>query len=78
MHGLNYLRARGHLLSVYWRYKTLATLIACHSSSEVHAGLRAALQGFMVTVSVISILACSRTWVNIDVVSRVQSYCQPS
>ena len=46
MHGLNYLRAHGHLLSVYWRYKTIATLTLCHSPFAVHAGLRAALQGF--------------------------------
>ena len=46
MHGLKYWRARGHLLAMYWRYKTIATLTLCHSPSAVHAGLRAALQGF--------------------------------
>ena len=40
------LRARGHLLSVYWRYKTNATLTLCYSSSAVHASLRATLQDF--------------------------------
>ena len=68
-HGLKYMRACGHLLSMYWRYITLATLITCHFPSKVHAGLRAALQGFMVAVSVPPVLACSNAWVNIIVVS---------
>ena len=46
MHSLKYLRARGHLLSMYWRYKTNATLTLCYSSSAVHAGLQAALEDF--------------------------------
>ena len=46
MHGLNYLMARGHFLSMYWRYIILTTLTPCHSPSPVHVGLWAALQGF--------------------------------
>ena len=46
MHGLKYWWARGHLLAVYWIYKTIATLTLCHSPSAVHAGLRTTLQGF--------------------------------
>ena len=46
MHGLKYWMARGHLLAMYWRYKTIVTLTLCHSPSVVHAGLQATLQGF--------------------------------
>ena len=59
MHGLIYLRARGHLLSMYWRYITLTTLTLYHSPSAVHAGLQAALQGLMVAMSVLHVLSCS-------------------
>ena len=58
--------------------KFLQPYSLCHSSSEVHAGLWVALQGFMVAMSVLHVLACSKTWVNVAVVSWVQSYCQPS
>ena len=63
LHGWKYLRARGHLLSMRWQYKTLTTLITCHSFSKFHTGLRTALQGFMAAMSVLPILACSTTWV---------------
>ena len=46
MHGLIFLRATGHLLSLYWRYTILTTLIPFHSPSAVCTSLRAALQGF--------------------------------
>ena len=63
MHGLKYWRARGHLLAVYWRYKTIATLTLCHSPFAVHAGLRAALQGFHGSRECPSYSSLFHTWV---------------
>ena len=74
MHGLKYWRARGHLLSMYWRYKTIATLTLCHSPSAVHAGLRAALQDFHGSPELLPNPVCSESWVNV-VVAFDARYC---
>ena len=39
MHGLIFLRERGHILAMYWRYIIDANLTLCYSSSIVYAGL---------------------------------------
>ena len=76
MHGLIYWRARGHLLFVNWRYKTIATLILFHSPSAIRAGLRAALQGFHGGREFLPVPVCSESWVNVGVVFGAQSCCQ--
>ena len=60
MHGFDFLVARGHLLAKHWSYKILVTLNALSFPSNVHAGLRAVLQGLMVAMSVLSPLSCSK------------------
>ena len=76
MHGLIFLRARGHLMSVYSRYITLTTLTPCYSPSAVHVGLRDALQGFHGGRGFLTVLVCSESWVNIVVVFDAQYCCQ--
>ena len=53
------LSARGHLLVMHWSYKNIVTLNALSFLFDVHAGLRAILQGLMVAVSVLPALSCS-------------------
>ena len=51
------LRARGHLLAMYWSYKNLVTLTLGYFPSDVHVGLWAVLQGLMVAVRVSLVLS---------------------
>ena len=76
MHGLIYWRECGHLLSVNWRYKTIATLTLYHFPSAVHAGLRATLQDFHGDHELFPDPVCSESWVNVAVVFSARSCCQ--
>ena len=76
MHGLIFLRERGHLMSMYWRYIILTTLIPFHSPSIVRAGLRAALQGFHGGREFLPIPVCFESWVNVAIVFGAQSCFQ--